>query len=105
MKLKVLTAIGCVLVLIAVPLYSFMDSEGSRTLIAGVMAAFWVAIMAGMVVKLIRSRRGTKIRSAVSPLLGAADAYQSLLLGRPTMDESTIEAADHVAADKFTSGP
>lgn len=105
MKLKVLMTIACVLVLIAVPLYSFMDSDGARTLIAGVIAMFWVAIVVGMGVKLIRSRRGTKIRSAVSPLVGAADAYQSLLLGRPTMDESSAEAADHVAADKFTSGP
>ncbi|MDO5751973.1 hypothetical protein, partial [Arthrobacter sp.] len=102
---KVLMAIACALVLIALPLYSFVDSDGARTLIAGVVAIFWAAIVVGMVVKLIRSRRGTKIRSAVSPLVGAADAYQSLLLGRPTMDESTIEAADHVAADKFTSGP
>lgn len=45
-----------------------------------------------------------EIREAFSSVAGAADRYQSFLLGRPTMDESVEEAAQHTITDKFTTG-
>ena len=105
MKLKVLRVVGCIVVLVAVPIFSFVESDGARNVIAGTAAALWIAIALGIVIRLIRARRGNKIRAAFSPVVGAADAYQSLLLGRPTMVESSEVAADHIDADKFTSGP
>ncbi|MGA7205305.1 MAG: hypothetical protein WBX27_11810 [Specibacter sp.] len=105
MKLKGLKVAGCIVVLGAVAVYSYVDSDGTRTIIAGAFTTLWLAIAAGIVVRLVRARRGTKIRTAFSPVAGAADTYQSLVLGRPTMGESSVEATGHPDADRFTSGP
>ncbi len=105
MKLRVLIALACTLALIAVAVYSYFEADGYRNLIGFGIAVFWLAIAAGMVVKLIRARRGGGIREAFSPAAGAAETYKSLLLGRPTMAESTEEAAQHTITDKFTTGP
>ncbi|WAH98584.1 hypothetical protein [Arthrobacter sp. MMS18-M83] len=105
MKLKVLIALGCTLALTAVAIYSYFEADGYRNLISFAVVAFWLAIAAGITVKLIRARRGHKIREAFSPVAGAADTYQSLLLGKPTMAESAEEAAQHTTTGKFPTGP
>lgn len=104
MKLKVLIALGCTLALISVAIYSYFEADGYNNLVTAAVDAFWFLIAAGVVIKLIRSRRGRKIREAFAPVAGAADTYQSLLLGQPTAAENTEEAAKHTPTDKFTSG-
>ncbi|PXA64079.1 hypothetical protein CVS29_17065 [Arthrobacter psychrochitiniphilus] len=105
MKSKVLMVIGCILALVAIAIYSFVESDGARIVVAGASAALWIAIALGIVFRLIRTMRGKKIRTAFSPVVGAADTYQSLLLGRPTTAESSVALTEHINTDKFTSGP
>lgn len=93
------------LVLIAVAIYSYFEADGYRIIIDVGLVVFCLAITAGIIVKLIRARRGGKIRTAFSSVAGAADTYQSLLLGRPTMEDSAEEIAQHVDTDRFTTGP
>jgi hypothetical protein len=45
--------------------------------------AFWVALVAGVLVRGWRAER-RRVRTALSPVADAADAYQDLLLGRPS---------------------
>ena len=54
---------------------------------------------------LVRAKRGKKGRAAVSPLVEAAEVYQSLLLGKGTMLQSSAEAAEQIVTDTFTTGP
>lgn len=105
MKLKVLMVVACIAALVAMALYSFVESDAARNVIAGASGALWIAIALGIVIRLIRTKRGNKIRAAFSPVVGAADIYQSLLLGRPTTIESREASNEHINTDKFTSGP
>ncbi|UKA63036.1 hypothetical protein [Arthrobacter sp. FW306-04-A] len=104
MKLKVLIALGCTLALIALAIYSHFEADGFGNLISFAVVALWLAIAAGIAVKLIGARHGRKIREAFSPVAGAADTYQPVLLGKPTMAEIAEQAAQHTITDKFPTG-
>ncbi|WP_026554921.1 hypothetical protein [Arthrobacter sp. 35W] len=104
MKLKIFIALGCVLPLLAVAVFSHLDAAGTAFLMGCLAYVFWIAIAVGMVARLVGARRGRRVRDAFSPMAGAADAYQSLLLGQPTMALSVQEASHHDTTDRFTSG-
>lgn len=53
-----------------------------------VVVAFWFSIVVGMVVRLIRARPGSRIRSAFGPVVGAAEEYQRLYTTQPGLSAS-----------------
>lgn len=97
--------VGCIVLCIAVAAYAYYSEEWLSGIIAGLIVAFWIVIAVGIVARFIRARRGKKIRDAFGPVMAAGDSYQSLLLGRPTADESRAKAANPLSTDKYTSGP
>ena len=105
MKRKAAIAIGCTLALAGIAIYSYYHDSESQNLIAASIAVFWIAIVLGIIVKLIRVKRGSKVRDAFGPLLGAADAYQSIVLSRPRMDDIKQDEARSTSTDRFTTGP
>ena len=43
---------------------------------------FWAAILVGLVVRLIRAKKGKRLRAIAEPLVAAADSYQENLIGK-----------------------
>jgi hypothetical protein len=61
-------------------------------------------VVFGVALRLVKAKRGRKIRSALSPLADAAEVYQSLLLGRDTISQSIEMALEHDETDRYSSG-
>ncbi len=97
--------VGCIVLCVGIGLYAYHAEDWVSGIIAGLSIAFWIAIAVGIVVRFIRARQGKKIRDAIGPVMAAGDTYQSLLLGRPTADESRAKAANPLSTDKYTTGP
>lgn len=105
MKRKVIVAIGFTLTPIGVAVYSYYQDSDSFNLISLGMAAFWIAIAVGILVRLIRAKRGSKIRDAFGPVAAGVDAYQAILLSQPTIDQSTDGGAKNIPTDRSCTGP
>jgi|GEM_PF-3231095 len=97
--------VGCMVLCAGVAVYAYYSENWLSGIIAGLVVAFWIAIAVGIVVRFMRARRGKKIRDAFGPVMAAGDTYQSLLLGRPTADESRAKAANPLSTDKYTADP
>ncbi len=102
---RVLVALGFVMALVAVAVYSYFDQDGLSAAIAVMTLAFTLAVVSGIVIRLIKAKRGTKFRTAFSPVGDAADVYQSFLLGRDSMRQSIDKALRDDETDRFTGGP
>ena len=50
--------------------------------IAILISLFWAAIIAGLVVRFVRAKKGTRLRAVAEPLVAAADSYQENLIGK-----------------------
>lgn len=72
MRVAAVTAV--VLAIIAVSASPVLD---------GLVVVFWAAIVLGVLTRGWRAKR-RRVRTALSPVADAADAYQDLLLGRPS---------------------
>ncbi|MGO4103095.1 hypothetical protein AB4Y63_04020 [Leifsonia sp. YAF41] len=48
-----------------------------------VVVLFWASIAVGMVVRLVKARPGSRIRSAFGPVMSAAEEYQRLYTTQP----------------------
>lgn len=105
MKRKIIVAFGFTLVLIGVSIYSYYQDDGASSLINIGLVVFGIALATGFVIRLVRAMNGSRIRDAFGPVVAAADAYQSIILSRPTAGESTGEAANHESGDRYTTGP
>ena len=55
--------------------------------IAILIPLFWVVIGVGLVVAIIRGVRKRRLKSALAPLGGAADAYNEALIGKTGVTE------------------
>ncbi|MHA7271070.1 hypothetical protein [Arthrobacter sp. HLT1-20] len=61
--------------------------------LSGVLAlVLWSAVGIGIIIRLIRTPRGTKMRGALGPVADAAETYQQLLIGREPVSESMEKA-------------
>lgn len=98
---RVLLVGACVILLTGVAAYSFIDPNGMRTVVAGAVMVFVMAVVFGIAVRFAKSKRGNRVRSALSPLVGAAEAYQSMLLGQPTMTETIHDAIRRGSLDIY----
>ncbi|MCC9066885.1 hypothetical protein [Arthrobacter cryoconiti] len=98
---RVLLVSACLILLTGVAAYSFMDPNGMRTVVAGVVTVFVMAVVFGIAVRFAKSKLGNRVRSALSPLVGAAETYQSMLLGQPTMTETIHDAIRRGALDIY----
>jgi hypothetical protein len=69
-----------------------MDASGAVVLVT--VAAFAVAIAAGVVVRFVRAPRGTRsrLRHAFGPIAGAGETWQELHTGQRGLQDSIIEA-------------
>lgn len=70
---------------------------------AVVLPLFFLAMTAGIIVRLVRSRKGSRLRNALGPVAGAADAYQQLLLGRDSFS-TCIEKSFSTESGDVTAG-
>lgn len=50
--------------------------------IAILIGLFWAAIVVGLVVRIVRSKKGKRLRAVAEPLVAAADSYQENLIGK-----------------------
>jgi len=101
---RVFIAAGFVLALVAVAVYGYFDPAGLRHATSAIIVVFALAVVFGVALRLVKAKRGRKIRSALSPLADAAEAYQSLLLGRDTNSQSIEKAIAHDDTDRYSSG-
>jgi len=81
-----------------------MDTTGGTIFASLVIAAFWAVIAGVIIVRLVRARRGSKLRTALAPLAGAAEEYQHLLTGRDGMPAS-VQIAFAEEPQQLTSQP
>lgn len=59
------------------------------TLLAALFAA---AILVGMTVRAVRAPRGSRMRAAFGPIMGAGETYQELHTGQRGLQDSVIES-------------
>ncbi|GAA1795917.1 hypothetical protein [Agromyces lapidis] len=69
------------------------DALGVPGLImGGAIALFALAIVIGMIVRVVRAPRGQRMRAAFGPLAGAGETYQELHTGQRGLQDSIIES-------------
>jgi hypothetical protein len=62
-------------------------------LVLPLLAAFFAAaIVVGMTVRAVRAPRGSRLRAAFGPIMGAGETYQELHTGRRGLQDSVIES-------------
>lgn len=62
-------------------------------LVVGSLAALFAAtIMIAMAVRAVRAPRGSRMRAAFAPLMGAGEAYQELHTGQRGLQDSVLES-------------
>lgn len=49
--------------------------------IALLIGLFWAAIIAGLIVRFVRAKKGKRLRAVAEPLVSAADSYHENLIG------------------------
>ncbi len=54
-------------------------------------ALFAAAIVVGMTVRAVRAPRGSRMRAAFGPIMGAGETYQELHTGQRGLQDSVIE--------------
>jgi hypothetical protein len=55
-------------------------------------ALFAAAILVGMTVRAVRAPRGSRMRAAFGPIMGAGETYQELHTGQRGLQDSVIES-------------
>jgi hypothetical protein len=55
-------------------------------------ALFAAAIVVGMTVRAVRAPRGSRMRAAFGPIMGAGEIYQELHTGQRGLQDSVIES-------------
>lgn len=55
-------------------------------------ALFAAAIVLGMTVRAVRAPRGSRMRAAFGPIMGAGEIYQELHTGQRGLQDSVIES-------------
>jgi len=55
-------------------------------------ALFAAAIVVGMTVRAVRAPRGSRLRAAFGPIMGAGETYQELHTGRRGLQDSVMES-------------
>jgi hypothetical protein len=55
-------------------------------------ALFAVALLVGMTVRAVRAPRGSRMRAAFGPIMGAGETYQELHTGQRGLQDSVIES-------------
>jgi hypothetical protein len=55
-------------------------------------ALFAVALVVGMTVRAVRAPRGSRMRAAFGPIMGAGETYQELHTGQKGLQDSVIES-------------
>jgi hypothetical protein len=55
-------------------------------------ALFAAAIVVGMTVRAVRAPRGSRMRAAFGPIMGAGETYQELHTGQRGLQDSVIES-------------
>ncbi|WP_022871325.1 hypothetical protein [Yaniella halotolerans] len=92
MKRRIIsTGIVLLVVLGGIIVWFVQDGDFSR-LIGAMVLIFLAAVALGIIIRFIRAKPGERMRQAFGPIIGAGDSYQSLLLGRPTVEETSTEA-------------
>jgi hypothetical protein len=61
-------------------------------------ALFAAALVVGMTVRAVRAPRGTRMRAAFGPIMGAGETYQELHTGQRGLQDSVIESIQHQEA-------
>lgn len=56
------------------------------------VALFATAIVVGMAVRAVRAPRGSRMRAAFGPIMGAGETYQELHTGQRGLQDSVIES-------------
>ena len=98
----VLAAIWVAVAVAVAVLFAAVPSAPTR--IMGVLLPlFFVTVAAGITVRFVRARKGSRWRNALGPGAGAADAYQQLLLGRDSFS-TCIEKSFAVDPTDVTTG-
>lgn len=70
----------------------FIQEGDFSSLIGAMMLIFLAAVALGITIRFIRAKSGQRMRQAFGPIAGAGDSYQSLMMGRPTVEEASAEA-------------
>ena len=55
-------------------------------------ALFALALVVGMTVRAVRAPRGSRMRAAFGPIMGAGETYQELHTGQRGLQDSVIES-------------
>jgi len=55
-------------------------------------ALFAAALVIGMTVRAVRAPRGSRMRAAFGPIMGAGETYQELHTGQRGLQDSVIES-------------
>jgi hypothetical protein len=55
-------------------------------------ALFAVVLVVGMTVRALRAPRGSRMRAAFGPIMGAGETYQELHTGQRGLQDSVIES-------------
>lgn len=55
-------------------------------------ALFAMALVVGMTVRAVRAPRGSRMRAAFGPIMGAGETYQELHTGQRGLQDSVIES-------------
>jgi hypothetical protein len=56
------------------------------------VAAFGAVLVVGMTVRAVRAPRGSRMRAAFGPIMGAGETYQELHTGQRGLQDSVIES-------------
>ncbi|MDN5705383.1 MAG: hypothetical protein L0K41_10680 [Yaniella sp.] len=95
-----MTAVAALLTVLGIIAVVYSQGIDFFGLIGALILIFLAAVVLGMVIRFIRATPGNRIREAFGPIMGAGDSYQSLMMGRPTVDESSAEAQRMQRANK-----
>ena len=104
MKRKIIIAVAALLAVLGVIAVMYSQDIDFSALIGALILVFLAAVVLGIVIRFIRATPGNRIREAFGPIMGAGDSYQSLLMGRPTVDESSAEAQRMQRANEAIDG-
>jgi len=56
------------------------------------LALFAAALVVGMTVRAVKAPRGSRLRAAFGPIMGAGETYQELHTGQRGLQDSVIES-------------
>lgn len=94
--------LGSALAALAVAVIVFFLINNPAALGGWLALGLGIAVVLGMVMRLVRAPKGKKFREGFAPVANAGEAYQQLLLGRePT--EDAIEHSFPAATDDTAS--